>query len=300
MRSRGSHRSGLARLTHPAPQRRDLLGCRIALEPTRPSRRLRSTAFSRAPLFARVSLRCTRALCLVIVPSRDSLRWTPLPSAGPREASSPFPRYYERLRLLATHPASLRSPSLRGTQCARCLRVPRRLLRARARLTQASDLRVFRFPSSPRGDEISQVPVVPLLTCPALRPRRSLRAHDLGVRRCSLPPFEQRRPPRRTCFRGSITRPACSLSTLRRSGHPLRRKTRFRLMVGLYRTARTSPPDTSEGFIRCLSSTSASSPPSPSFAWRTQSPRPRPRKVTSGSQPRCGLCRSHPCDPARA
>src|SRR3989304_1003367 len=45
------------------------------------------------------------------------------------------------------------------------------------------------------------------------------------------------------CFsRGSITRPAHSLSTLRGHGRPyFPRKTRFRLVISLCRAARTSP-----------------------------------------------------------
>lgn len=125
-----------------------------------------------------------------IFPLPSSLCWTPLSSAGPREASSPLPRYYERLRLLITRSASLRFPSLRGTLCARFLRVPRRLLHARARLMQASDFLSSGSGSDAftRGGEISQVPVVPLRTRHALRPRWSLRTHDRRVPRCSLHP----------------------------------------------------------------------------------------------------------------
>ena len=68
-------------------------------------------------------------------------------------------------------------------------------------------------------DEISQVPGRPLRTCPALRPRRTADPRPLQDRRCSLPHFKQRRL--RICpFRGSITRPARSLCTLRSRGRP--------------------------------------------------------------------------------
>ena len=68
-------------------------------------------------------------------------------------------------------------------------------------------------------DEISQVPGRPLRTCPALRPRRTPGPKPLQDRRCSLPHFKQRRL--RVCpFRGSITRPARSLCTLRSRGRP--------------------------------------------------------------------------------
>ena len=55
--------------------------------------------------------------------------------------------------------------------------------------------------------------------CPALRPRRNLRAKTCQARRCCLPCHPRRRLPGRV-FRGSITRPAGSLSTLRSAGHP--------------------------------------------------------------------------------
>ena len=68
-------------------------------------------------------------------------------------------------------------------------------------------------------DEISQVPGRPLRTCPALRPRRTPDPRPLQGRRCGLPHFKQRRL--RICpFRGSITRPARSLCTLRSRGRP--------------------------------------------------------------------------------
>ena len=66
-------------------------------------------------------------------------------------------------------------------------------------------------------------------TCPALRPRRADESRPSGTHRCCLPLHRQRRPTQRMPFRGSITRPADLLSTLRSQGHPCPRKTRFRL-----------------------------------------------------------------------
>jgi hypothetical protein len=87
------------------------------------------------------------------------------------------------------------------------------------------------------GKEASQVPGGPSRTCPALRPRR-VRLHLAhSGRRCCLPPCQRRRHPR-VDFRGSITRPVRSLSTLHDDGHPPPRKTRFRLGTSLGRAGR--------------------------------------------------------------
>jgi hypothetical protein len=68
-------------------------------------------------------------------------------------------------------------------------------------------------------------------------------------------------------FRSSMTRPACSLSTLRRQGRPLsRRKTRFRLVAHLGRAG--LEPAGSLHEVSAVSSTWR--PPHPGFAWRTE------------------------------
>lgn len=56
---------------------------------------------------------------------------------------------------------------------------------------------------------------MPCSSTPAGSPRQAFAAI-----RCCLPPIEQRRHPQFSQFRGSITRPAHSLSTLRRMGFP--------------------------------------------------------------------------------
>ena len=75
----------------------------------------------------------------------------------------------------------------------------------------------------------------PVRACPALRPRRDLGARPIRrsgvafrVLRTSAPAMQS--------FRGSITRPARSLSTLRSGGYPTPRKTRFRWVAYPFRT----------------------------------------------------------------
>jgi hypothetical protein len=65
-------------------------------------------------------------------------------------------------------------------------------------------------------DRTSQVPGGPTMNVPcSSTPAESLRS-AATARRCCLPPLQRRRPPQSVQFRGSITRPAHSLSTLRR------------------------------------------------------------------------------------
>src|SRR5712691_6904600 len=76
-------------------------------------------------------------------------------------------------------------------------------------------------------------------------------------------------------LRGSITRPAHSLSTLRHHGRPWPRKTRFRLLAKLCRAALATRWVPLQGF-RVL----PSHPPCPGFAWRTTiDPRDDPPEV---------------------
>ena len=67
---------------------------------------------------------------------------------------------------------------------------------------------------------------VPCSPTPAGSRRQAIAASRRG-----LPSLEQRRLPRVQRFRGSITRPAHSLSTLRSPVAPAPRKTRFRLLA---------------------------------------------------------------------
>ena len=74
--------------------------------------------------------------------------------------------------------------------------------------------------------------------------------------------------PRAVTFRGSITRPTHSLSTLRRVGYPPPRKTRFQLAANLGWAGFAPAGPTSEGFAMLYSYVIV--PPSPGFAWRNK------------------------------
>jgi hypothetical protein len=156
------------------------------------------------------------------------------------------------------------------------------------------------------GDgEVSQVPGGPLRSCPALRPRwnrRALTSEDdrgargvavagdfrlvpvphsstrsrsrrLAARRCCLPQFQRRRLPPRSRFRGSITRPVRSLSTLRSfpSRLPGRTATQDSLPAGGQPLPHGLCARLGPWWAFCFS-TSLS--PHPGFAWRTGTPSP--------------------------
>ena len=129
---------------------------------------------------------------------------------------------------------------------------------------------------SPNGEggRISQVPGKPLRTCPGLRPRwvvasgpaRGGYPGSLLARRYCLPLCGWRRLPPHPPFRGSIPRPARSLSTLHVAGYPTPRKTRFRL-VGQPCRSGLSLADFHVRFLFLQVSTWH--PPHPGFSWRT-------------------------------
>ena len=151
--------------------------------------------------FASFAIRCSFVQTFpepevsAIFPSNDSTRRCPLPSTGSLGFGSPASSV---LRDTPTprRPSRLASfPSLGGTS------------------------------SMSGDDEASQVPRGPSHACPALRPRRSLGVGPLVARdpptlRCCLPVMSDRQPSRRDRSRSSVTRPACSLSTLRSRGRP--------------------------------------------------------------------------------
>ena len=157
-------------------------------------------------------------------------------------------------------------------------RVPRVGSPASQLLLRRSDARCptplgFRFarcsrPAAARGVRASQVPGLPLRTCRALRPRLAAALVPGQCERCCLPRAEECRPQRSVRFRGSITRPMRSLSTLRRPSHLVRRKTRLRLGHFLRRRAHVDAR-VPRGELRKVSGLTSLSP-FPSFAWRTQ------------------------------
>jgi len=132
-------------------------------------------------------------------PRSSPLLGARFPPRGPVGMVPPLRRYYQALRLLPAHPASLGSPRS----------------------------------AVPRGGgvQISQVPGESLPACRDLRPRWSGDAQVGRAAPWCLPCFQARRLPQERLFRGSITRPTGSLSTLRSYGRPHPRKTRFRLVT---------------------------------------------------------------------
>ncbi len=108
-------------------------------------------------------------------------------------------------------------PSLRGT-AAPCASLPQ---------TQDAPPAGLGFsPDSPKPDSKTEATGPPrFLGDPAMdvpcssTPAGPLRSATTALRWC-LPPFQRRRLPREPKFRGSITRPIHSLSTLRRMGYP--------------------------------------------------------------------------------
>ncbi len=137
-------------------------------------------------------------------------------------------RYYAALRLLATHPAALRCLRLAVPPQCPVLRPTPPGHPQREDLEDWSTGPPCRYVCLGGNDEISQVPGEPHCTHAALSDPggTSVPGHSRhlgGARRltatCGLPLKPQRRPPQSVRFRGSITRPTCSLSTLRSAPH---------------------------------------------------------------------------------
>ena len=103
----------------------------------------------------------------------------------------------------------------------------------------------------------------PTWTCPALRPRWDRpRQADYGAADAAFRSDDGVGSHDDNLFRGSITRPAHSLSTPRNAGRPAPRKTRFRLPASF-----AGWDWLPTGFQRKVSATWH--PPFPGFAWRT-------------------------------
>ncbi len=107
---------------------------------------------------------------------------------------------------------------------------------------------------------------VALVACHGLDPLWSSPVGPRGqastAARCCLPPPERRRLPQ-VNFRGSIPRPAHSLSTLHVDGRPATRKTRFRQVASLRRAGSACGAPSEVSWPSHL-------PPRPGFAGRTQ------------------------------
>ena len=99
---------------------------------------------------------------------------------------------------------------------------------------------------------------VPCSSTPAGPLRSATAAHW-----CCLPLFGRRRLPRLSAFRGSITRPAHSLSTLRRVDYSTTTQDSLPAAGQPYRAGVVTRRVPSKGFR-------SSHPPFPGFAWRTQ------------------------------
>jgi len=129
---------------------------------------------------------------------------------------------------------------------------------------------VFLSPVTPRSGSLRRRQGLPgswgtpLCTCPALRPRWDLRARPSRRFGAAFRYFHHVGSHDHP-FRGSITRPAHSLSTLRRHGLPEPRKTRFRLLASF--AGRDCLP---AGFQTEFQSLVTSHPPCPGFSWRTK------------------------------
>jgi hypothetical protein len=169
----------------------------------------------------------------------------PLLSAGSLRMVPPLRRYYGTLRLPSVPLAALR--------CLRLAIPPLRRAFApgdRRRAIEGIGALVFRAPEpelsmetdgSPRFPETPHVPW-PCSPTPA-GPNTSGHC-DVSA----WPPrLTSTRAPARN-FRGSITRPWHSLSTLRSEGHPSPRKTRFRLPARLCRAGFVHPQGSNERF----------------------------------------------------
>lgn len=199
----------------------------------------------------------------IVFPSSSPVLRRPLRSTGSFGSVPPLPRYYWTLRL----PIS-RLPQLR---CLRPEIPPMRLLFAPRRIDaprrRAGVVSFCGFPNhtSVSGkDGTSQVPGEPQCPhAPLFDPGGTLKSGHFGSR---ILPSANWTASASTfvLFRGSITRPACSLSTLRSRGYPRTTQDSVPAAGQLYRRSLVTPWVPSQGF-----SLATSPPPRPSFAWRT-------------------------------
>ena len=199
-----------------------------------------------------------------IVPLRRSAIRRLLPSTGSRRVSSPASSVVRGVPTACRPSRRASLPSLGSTALCACTSLPSAAKRHHRR-PGASCKPAAPLCRSPRGDgRLSQVPGEPrrahaLLFDPG---GTSAPGHlDASVLPSAIITTSA---PTTNPLRGSITRPAHSLSTLRHQGHPWPRKTRFRLLASF--AGRDWLP---AGFPRKVSELVTSHPPCPGLAWRT-------------------------------
>jgi hypothetical protein len=189
------------------------------------------------------------------VPTRRPLR-----SPGSLGMVPPLHGYYGALRLPIVRLARLRCLRRSDTTACAVFRAhqPRRSAGGTGELVSRFPSRPIavetigppRFPGGPRGHRpCSSTPV------------GSIPRFGPSAARSTRPPLLTRTKAPTPSFRGSIARPLTSLSTLRRGGYPPPRKTRFRLLVRLYRAGLVTRRVPTKGFERVLSSF-------PELSWR--------------------------------
>lgn len=160
-------------------------------------------------------------LCIsVVFPSSGSSTRRPLRSAGSLGTVSLLPRYYEALRLLDDHPASLRFLRSAVPTCA-----PSRSLPHAPSAAHAGRGLVEPGPSSPglfhrnrRG--LPGSCETPVHARPVLGPRWDGTPDHVRRVACCLASLNSLGSHGFLVSRGSITRLSCSLSTLRGAGSP--------------------------------------------------------------------------------
>ena len=172
----------------------------------------------------------------------------------------PLPRYYEATPT-SCRPSRLASfPSLFGTAAAPWASLPP----AQGAAPCGPGV-IDRLPLPVRATETTGPPRFledPLMNVPcSSTPAESSRSAT-AARRCCLPLSRQCRLPRLLCFRGSITRPTHSLSTLRRMNYSIATQDSLPDGWPAFPGGTDFPLGPNERFQVNL-------PPSPGFAWRT-------------------------------
>ena len=196
-----------------------------------------------------------------IVPSNGPMSRRPFPFGGVSWGEFP--------RVLGTVRRSDFLPPIPASSLPRSPVPPAPCLRSLLGRAPPCSARRFIDPDSPnwvllrRWQDLPGSWGTPMHTCPALRPRWNpevwpLQLPDAAFRHLESVGFH-------IClFRGSITRPACSLSTLRSRGHPRTTQDSVPAAGQLCRGRLVTPWAPTQGF-----SLVTSPPPRPSFAWRT-------------------------------